>query len=123
MKTISRSTSARVLAGLPFFLISIFLIVLTATDLSARARSRKVSARQTSTVTPTAPSVPILFSGPDYDQHVFPCSTALNGPFPVLAGQARIVVQVSATLPNNDLTVTLLFGPTAGSARAGAGPE
>src|SRR5438309_1770020 len=109
MKSITHSTSARVLAGLPFFLISIFLI-----DLTARARSRKVSTRQASTVSPTAPSVPILFSGTNYDQHVFPCSTPLNGPFPVLAGQARIVVQVSATLANNDLTATLLFGPTAG---------
>src|SRR5256885_16976558 len=123
MKKPSSSLNARILACLPFFVASIFLLGLTATDLSARARSRKVSTRQATTVSPTAPSVPILFSGTDYDQHVFPCSTPLNGPFPVLAGQARIVVQVSATIATNDLTVTLLVGPTAGAALAGGGPE
>src|SRR5947199_9831910 len=92
MKKTSSSLNARVLACLPFFVASIFLLGLTATDFSARARSRKVSTKQGTTVGPTAPSVPILFSGTDYDQHVFTCRTPLNGTFPVLSGQVLICV-------------------------------
>ncbi len=50
-----------------------------------------------------------VFQG-SYDPHVFPCATARHH-FMVPAGQLRIVVQVSAGIPTNDLTVSLLFGP------------
>src|SRR5205814_2313708 len=66
-------------------------------------------------------AVPVPFSG-TYDPHVFPCGSTKH-PFTVLPGQARIVVQVSATIATNDLTVTLLYGPTAATASVVAGPE
>jgi len=71
-------------------------------------------------------AVPTPFSG-TYDPHVFPCGTPLNH-FTVLPGQARIVVQVSATIATNDLTVTLLYGainpvPVAGPEDAGVSSE
>jgi extracellular elastinolytic metalloproteinase len=50
-----------------------------------------------------------VFHG-SYDPHVFPCATARHH-FTVPAGQLRIVVQVSAGIPTNDLSVSLLFGP------------
>ena len=112
MKSISHSTSARVLAGLPFFLVSIFFIGLTASDLSAKARARRTStnlnSNSTSIAVPATP-VPANFSG-TYDPNTFPCATPRHH-FVVPVGQARIVVQVSATIPTNDLTMTLLFGP------------
>src|SRR5207248_11259571 len=43
--------------------------------------------------------------------------------FVVAPGQVRIIVQVSATVQTNDLTVTLLYGPTAATAAVVAGPE
>src|SRR6266404_3184089 len=128
MKKNSRTSAARVLAGLPFFLISIFLIVLTVTDLSAKARARRESAKQSSNVSSVTPAlaVPVPFSG-TYDPHVFPCGTPLNH-FTVLPGQVRIVVQVSATIATNDLTVTLLYGavnpvPVAGLEDTGVSSE
>ncbi len=56
-----------------------------------------------------ATSVPQQFSG-TYDPHVYPCATVRNV-FTVPANQVRIVVQVSATVPTNDLTLSLLYGP------------
>ena len=50
-----------------------------------------------------------VFNG-SYDPHIFPCASARHH-FTVPGGQARIVVQVSAAVPTNDLSVTLLFGP------------
>jgi hypothetical protein len=121
MKSFTRSHSARVLAGLPFFLTGLFLIILTAADLSAKARADRSKAKRTDDVRGVAPavSVPAPFSG-TYDPHVFPCATPLNH-FTVLPGQARIVVQVSATIATNDLTVTLLYGTI--NPVAVAGPE
>lgn len=58
-----------------------------------------------------------VFSG-EYDPHVFPCSTPTHS-YTVAAGKVRIVVQVNAGIPTNDLTVTLLFGPGAGVVVAG----
>ena len=63
-------------------------------------------------------SVPAVFSG-TYDPHVFPCASTKH-PFTVPPGQLRIIVQVSAAIPTNDLTVTLMFGPTM---TVVAGPE
>src|SRR2546423_7124718 len=123
MKSLTRSTSARVLAGLPFFLVSIFLIVLATSDLWARARAsaRKVSGHRVTSVNAPA-AVPVPFMG-TYTPTVFPCATPLNGPFAVLPTDLRIIVQVSATIPTNDLTLTLLYEATAGTAVPVAGPE
>ncbi len=124
MKSISHSTSARILAGLPFFLLSIFLVVLTVTDLSAKARASKTSPSRGSSIRSVSPSasVPIVFSG-TYTPTQFPCGTPLNGPFTALPTDVRIVVTASATIPTNDLTVTLLYGATPGTAVPVAGPE
>jgi len=81
---------------------SFFLTLLALSNLSARDRTRG-SLR----VQRDAP-VPTTFNG-TYDPHVFPCATTRHH-FTVPAGQARILVQVSATLQANDLTATLLFG-------------
>src|SRR5258708_6967035 len=107
MKKNSSSIKARVLAGLPFFLVSIFLVVLSATDLSAKARARRASVTRTASVGP-AVSVPSNFNG-TYDPAVYPCATPRHQ-FMVPANQVRIVVQVTATVPTNDLTLTLLYG-------------
>src|SRR6266850_3099987 len=44
-----------------------------------------------------------------YDPHTYPCATPRHH-FTVGAGQARIVVQVNAQVPANDLSVSLLHG-------------
>lgn len=124
MKQIYSSVSGRVLLGTPFLIISIFLFAAAFADLSTGAGPSKrntaplLNARQP--VTPSA-GVPIPFSG-TYDPTVFPCATPKHT-FPVLPGQARIIVQVSATVPTNDITVTLLYGATAATAAVIAGPE
>jgi len=58
-----------------------------------------------------APAGPVtqVFSGTYDYPHVFPCATPRHH-FTVPAGQLRIVVQVDAGIPTNDLTVSLLFG-------------
>jgi hypothetical protein len=56
-----------------------------------------------------ATSVPETFNG-TYDPTVYPCATPRHH-FTVPANQVRIVVQVSATVPTNDLTLSLLYGP------------
>ena len=124
MKAISRSTSARVLAAVPFFLVSLCLLVFTTADLSARARARMASPKGSNPATTVSPaaSVPVPFSG-TYDPHSFPCGSTKHA-FPVLTpGQLRIVVQVSATVQTNDINVTLLFGPNPATAAVVAGPE
>ena len=55
-----------------------------------------------------SPTNPATFSG-TFDPHPYPCATAPHV-FNVPAGQARIIVNVNATLPVNDLAVTLLQG-------------
>jgi hypothetical protein len=55
------------------------------------------------------PSNVIIFTGAFDTTHAYPCST-FSGPFVVPAGQARIIVNVNATVPTNDLAVTLV-GP------------
>src|SRR5438045_2560745 len=102
MKKNSRPSAARVLAGLPFVLAGLFLLSFAISDLPAKNRARRADKMS---ITPSL-SVPVNFSG-TYDPHTFPCGTPLNGPFIVLPTDVRIVVQVSATIPTNDLTVTL----------------
>src|SRR5207248_1526389 len=83
--------------------ISLCLLVVSTLEGGLRARSSR-----TSTVTPMV-SVPTTFSGV-FDPHKFPCATPRNH-FTVPPGQVRIIVQVDAQLPANDLNVTLLYGP------------
>ena len=116
MKKYSHSSTARVLAGLPFVLASLFLFAFAISDLPAKSRLR---AQKMSTGPKLA--VPVPFSG-TYDPHAFPCATPKNS-FVVLPGQLRIVVNVAATVQTNDLNVTLLYGPTANTASVVAGPE
>jgi hypothetical protein len=44
-----------------------------------------------------------------YDPHVYPCATQRHH-FTVGAGKARILIQVNAVVPANDLSVSLLLG-------------
>jgi hypothetical protein len=55
--------------------------------------------------------VTTTFSG-TFDPHVYPCASPIHQ-FTVPPGQARIVVNVNATLPSNDITFTLLYGTSA----------
>jgi hypothetical protein len=105
MKRNSHSATARVLAGTPFLIISLFLAIVTLTNVSAGRRARTLSQNS-----PTSPavSVPAQFSGV-FDPHAYPCATPRHH-FTVPANQLRIVVQVNAQLPANDLAITLLFG-------------
>jgi len=100
MKKVSSSRKAQATLGTLLLIIGIGL--LAGSTLGGSDRAPKAS-------TLSADSVPIPFSG-TYDPQVFPCATPKNGPFIVGSGQVRIIVQVSATLATNDLTVTLLFG-------------
>src|SRR4029077_10448046 len=85
-------------------LTSIFLFAFAFSNLFAGHRSRALKA-------PASPdaSVPTMFSG-TYDPHFYPCATTRQH-FMVPAGQVRVVVQVSATVPTNDISVSLLYGP------------
>src|SRR6266550_7786619 len=112
MKKVSSSRKAQATLGTLLLIIGIGL--LAGSTLGGSDRTRKAS-------TSPAASVPVLFSG-TYDPHEFPCATPKNGPFVVPPGQVRIIVQVSATLATNDLTVTLLFGAGPTPAVV-AGPE
>ena len=105
MKTTSHSTRARVALGTMFIVCGLFLAVLGLTDAVAKGRAR--SRAQLA----IGPSVPVtqVFSGTYDSSKTFPCGSTRHH-FTVPAGQARIVVQVSATLQTNDLEMTLLFG-------------
>jgi hypothetical protein len=100
---ITRITLSALLIATSFCLLSV-------SSLEA-ARSRLFRARSTSKAKATAPavSVPTQFSGV-FDPHAYPCATPRHH-FIVPAGQVRIIVQVDAQLPANDLNVNLLFGP------------
>src|ERR1041384_5144506 len=116
MKIKSYSTAARVLLVTPFLMASVCLFVLAFSNLSASNRPQLPSAKPSPNV-----AVPVPFSG-TYDPTVFPCATPKHA-FASVPNQVRIIVQVSATLPTNDLTVTLLYGQTPATAVVVAGPE
>src|ERR1700737_5004272 len=103
MKKNLLSRTNRTMAGAPFLVAGVILLALS--TIYGGSQAGKLSAVPAG---PAAPS-PTQFSG-TYDPHVFPCATPRHH-FTVPAGQTRIVVQVSAALPTNDLTVSLLFGP------------
>src|SRR6476469_10517363 len=119
MKKNSSPIKARVLAGIPLLLTGIVLLALS-TTYGAKRKSRASANGQRATISP-ALAVPVPFSG-TYDPTAFPCATPKHT-FPVLPGQVRIIVQVTATVPSDDLTVTLLYGPTPATAAVVAGPE
>jgi hypothetical protein len=110
MKKNSHSITARVLAGIPFFVIALFLLGSAIVNVSAGHHARRLNAFVAAA--PQA-AVPQPFSG-TFDPNPYPCGTPRHV-FTVPAGQARIAVNVDATVPANDLAVTLLFG-------AGANP-
>ena len=121
MKKNSSSIKARVLAGIPFLLTGVVLLALSTTyGANRKAKARPGAGGQRPLISPSL-AVPVPFSG-TYDPTVFPCATPKHT-FAVLPGQVRIIVQVTATVPTNDLTVTLLFGPTPATAVPVAGPE
>src|SRR3954464_2225190 len=111
MKKISQSLSGRVTRAA---ITSIFLIVslclLAISSTTAGFRKSGTVAQQK----PAQPNLtPTTFSGV-FDPHAFPCATARhhftvppNAPNP---NQVRIIVQVDAQVPANDLNVNLLYG-------------
>ena len=99
MKTSPTPRAARSFAAVPFVITGAILLALSTIYGGSRTR---ISA------SPNAPE-PSQFSG-TYDPHIFPCATPKHH-FDVTSGKTRIVVQTSAVVPTNDITVTLLFGP------------
>ena len=99
MKTSPTPLAARSFAAVPFVFTGAILLALSTIYGGSRTR---ISA------SPNAPQ-PSQFSG-TYDPHIFPCATPKHH-FDVTTGKTRIVVQTSAVVPTNDITVTLLFGP------------
>src|SRR2546421_10806668 len=121
MKKNSSSLKARVLAGIPFLLTGVILLALS-TTYGARSKSKsRAGANGPRPVISPSLAVPVPFAG-TYDPVVFPCATPKHT-FVVAPGQVRIIVQVTATVQTNDLTVTLLYGPTPATAAVVAGPE
>ena len=116
MKIKSYSTAARVLLVTPFLIASVCLFALAFSNLTAGNRPQLPAANRGPDV-----AVPVPFNG-TYDPTVFPCATPKHA-FPSIPNQIRIIVQVSATLPTNDLTVTLLYGQTPATAVVVSGPE
>ena len=98
MKTSPTPLAARSFAAVPFVFTGAILLALSTIYGGSRTR---ISA------SPNAPQ-PSQFSG-TYDPHIFPCATPKHH-FDVTTGKTRIVVQTSAVVPTNDITVTLLFG-------------
>ncbi|MDB6057564.1 MAG: hypothetical protein JWO95_1408 [Verrucomicrobiales bacterium] len=115
MKKSSASFNGRVIAAIPFIVAGLTLLAMATIYGGNRNRSRSVSV-------PASPnaSVPQPFMG-TYDPHAYPCATARHH-FTVLTPQVRIIVQVSATVPSNDLTVSLLYGSDPSPVLV-AGPE
>ena len=100
MKKSPFSISARVAAATPFLITGVILLAMSTIYGGSRLKSQQPIL--------SAP-VPTQFSG-TYTPAVFPCGTPRHH-FIVPAGQTRLVVQVSAVVPTNDITVSLLFGP------------
>lgn len=107
MKKNSTRLTARVLAGLPFFIIALSLLVGAMSNVFAAHRARHSARLQPTSL--AAPPVPQPFSGTFDSTKAFPCGTPRHK-FTVPAGQTHIVVNVDATVPANDIAVTLLFG-------------
>ena len=107
MKTSPISVTARTTLAVLFLMAGLFLLATALSDLLAGSRAEKYRARHR----PAAPTVtePIPFDG-TYDPAPFPCGTARHH-FIVPAGEARIIVYVQTTLPSNDITIHLLYGP------------
>jgi hypothetical protein len=114
MKKLSSSKAAlitRVTVSALFVITSICLLALSNVEAARfrlfRPRSTS-SAQATKAAAPNA-AVPTPFNG-TFDPNTYPCATTRHH-FTVPAGQVSIVVNANATIPANDLTITLLFGP------------
>ena len=102
-KSSSPHAAARVTLGAIFLIIGIFFAAFAMSNLSAKTRRPRATA-----ITPQL-SVPQAYNGTYDATSVFPCATPRHH-FMVPAGQARIIVNVAATLQSNDLEMTLLYG-------------
>src|SRR4051812_34507828 len=107
MRLISHSRTARAVLATLFLISGLFLLSLSFSNVLAGNRFFGKSREKVTLAQPTA-SAPTPFSG-TYDPHIFPCGSARHH-FMVPEGQTRIVVQTSATVPTNDITVSLLYG-------------
>lgn len=95
----SRLSYAKLILVIALTLIAVIAVSLPSTSLGFRGTPESIGA-------PAPQTTP--FQG-TYDPHVYPCATQRQH-FTVGTGQARIVVQVNAQVPTNDLTVSLLYG-------------
>src|SRR5215212_11381268 len=107
MKLASHSLTARVTIAALFLISGFFLLTLAFSNVFAGS-GFFAAAFGTGTTAQVSAAVPTPFNG-TYDPHTFPCGSARHH-FTVPTGQTRIVVQTSATVPANDITVSLLFG-------------
>lgn len=101
MKKASSRISARTIVAILFLITGLFLFGFAFSDLHAARRGKE------KLIEPNLTG-PFPFSG-TYDPHSFPCGSARQH-FTVPAGEVRILVQVTATIPANDISVSLLFG-------------
>ena len=100
MKQTPLHQTARATLAILLTVTGIFLLALAFSNLFAGSRARVPKVMDVTGPTP--------FSG-TYDPHPFPCATARHS-FTVPAGEVRIIVQTTATVPTNDLSVSLLYG-------------
>jgi|tagenome__1003787_1003787.scaffolds.fasta_scaffold20982775_3 hypothetical protein len=107
MKLTPHSVIARAALATLFLISALFCLGLAFSNALAGSRFFAGSGSKRSAIQPSA-SVPAPFSG-TYDPHTFPCGSARHH-FTVPAGQTRIIVQTSATVPTNDISVSLLYG-------------
>ncbi len=95
----SRFSFAKWILAFAFTLSAAIAVLLPSSSLGARGTPASM-------VAPAPQTTP--FQG-TYDPHVYPCATQRHH-FTLGPGQARIVLQVNAQVPTNDLTVSLLYG-------------
>ena len=102
MKTAPFPITARVTVAALFLISGVFLSLFAFSNLVASNRVKLGS------VLPNVTG-PTPFNG-TYDPAVYPCTSPRHH-FTVPVGEARIIVQVRADVPTNDITINLLFGP------------
>src|SRR4051812_37092468 len=110
MKKISTSLNAHITRAAItaiFFIVSLCLLAISTINAGSQNKAQ---------VTGQKLSQPNLTSQPfmgTFDPHSFPCATPRHHftvPLDGVNNQVRIIVQVDATVPANDLNVTLLYG-------------
>src|SRR3954447_26790862 len=111
MKNHSTSLSAHITrAAIISLLVVASISMLAMATTNAGARNKAAVAENSSNKVSAPNLTPTTFTG-TFDPHAYPCSSQVHD-FTVPANQARIVVEVNANVPTNDITVTLLFGST-----------